>query len=237
MQKIKCILLDDEHPGLKYLQMLCERFPFIQVVKCFSSSSVFLEEYQAIKFDLCLLDVNMPGVNGLEIAKVLQDKYIIFVSAYPEYAVNAFDLEAVDFIRKPVEKSRLEKALLKANKLIQDQKTAKGYLNWNTDLGKSVVYFEELLFVTTSEDDKRDKLVYLKDGQTILFKNITIERLISELPARSFIQINRAEIISKKSIQAHTADEILLKVKDSSQKPLCVTLGDTYRKAFLEWVK
>jgi DNA-binding LytR/AlgR family response regulator len=237
MQKIKCILLDDELTGLKYLKMLCEAIPFIQVVKCYSSSEKLLAEHQSLQYDLCLLDINMPGVNGLEVAQLLEDKQVIFVSAYPEFAVNAFEIEAIDFIRKPVEKIRLEKALTKVQKLIQEKNIAKEYINWNTNLGKSVIFFEDLLFIATSEDDKRDKLAYIKDGQTMLFKNITLERLVSELPANNFIQVNRAEIISRKAIQSHTADEIILKAKDEMQRPISVTLGDAYRKAFYEWVK
>jgi two-component system LytT family response regulator len=237
MQKIQCILLDDELPGLKYLQILCEEISFVKVIKCFDSPVKLIEEFKNYEFNVCLLDINMPGLNGLEVAKALKNKYIIFVSAHPEYAVNAYDLEAIDFIKKPVEKERLEKALNKAHKLISEKNISKEYISWNTNLGKSIIFFDELLFITTSPGDKRDKRAYLKDDKTILLKNITIEKLLSELPALAFIQVNKGEIISRKIIQSHTADEITLKIKDASQRQISITLGDAYRKFFQSWVK
>ena len=72
--KIKCIILDDELPGLTYLKMLCEQLPFIEVERCFNSPELFLKEYKTINFDVCLLDINMPDINGIEIAQLLQDK-------------------------------------------------------------------------------------------------------------------------------------------------------------------
>ncbi|MCW3085407.1 MAG: two-component system response regulator [Bacteroidetes bacterium] len=237
MLKIKCILLDDELPGLTYLRMLCEQFPFIEVVKCFDSPLNVIEEFKTLEFDLCLLDINMPGLSGLEVAQVLKDKYIIFVSAHPEYAADAYDLEAIDFIKKPVAKERLEKALNKAYKLITEKESRKTYFSWNTNQGKSMLFFDELLYINTSEIDKRDKLAYLKDDQTLLLKNISIEKLLSLLPSGEFIQVNKAEIVSKKTIQSHAADEITLKIKHPSKKQFVVTLGDSFRKNFQDWLR
>jgi DNA-binding LytR/AlgR family response regulator len=237
MSKIKCILLDDELPGLTYLRLLCEQFPFVEVIRCYSSPVEFIQEFQNFDFDVCLLDINMPGLNGLEVAQVLKNKYIIFVSAHPEYAANAYDLEAIDFIKKPVVKERLEKALNKAYKVISEKESKEDYFSWNTNLGRSIIFFDEVLFFTTSDIDKRDKTAHLADNRTLLLKNITIEKLLSELPSAQFIQVNKGEIISKKSILAFNSDEIVLKITQPSGKRLAITLGDTFRKAFQEWAK
>jgi two-component system, LytTR family, response regulator len=234
MSKIRCLILDDELPGLTYLRMLCEQLSYVDVVKCFDSSQEFIEESRNIDFDVCLLDINMPGVNGLEVAKALKDKYIIFVSAFPEFAVNAFELDAVDFIKKPVVRDRLEKALAKASKRILENPSEIDYFKWNTNLGKSIVFFDDIFYVSTSEVDKRDKVAYMVGGRTLLLKNITLEKLMSFLPSISFMQINKSEIVSKKAVQAHSANEIILKAPD--QKPPVITLGEAYRKAFLDWL-
>jgi len=235
MSRIRCVILDDELSGLAYLRMLCEQFPFVEVVKCFDSPHYFLEEIQNVNFDVCLLDINMPGMNGLEVAKKIENKYVIFVSAHPEFAVDAYDLEAIDFIKKPVIKDRLEKALKKAYKLIVEKTGVDKYFNWNTNLGKSKIFFDEIIYVSTSEVDKRDKMVFMNDDRTLLLKNITIEKLISLLPSDQFIQINKSEIISKRSVLAHSANEITLKVKDPSPKASFL-LGEPFRKPFLDWI-
>ncbi|MGZ4035980.1 MAG: LytR/AlgR family response regulator transcription factor [Bacteroidia bacterium] len=237
MLKIKCILLDDELSGLTYLRMLCEQLPFVEVVKCFNSPSDLVEGFNSLDFDICLLDIHMPGLNGLEVAKALKNKYIIFVSAHPEYAIDAYELEAIDFIKKPVGKERLEKALTRAHKLITEKGSAKNYFSWNTNLGKSIIFFDEILCILTSDIDKRDKLAYLKDDRVLLLKNSTIDKLLSILPKENFIQVNKAEIISKVAVQAHLSDEVILKIKHPSKKQFTVTLGDAFRKAFQEWIR
>lgn len=236
MSKIKCVILDDELPGLTYLRMLCEQFPYVNIVKCFDSSQQFIEEAKNIDFDICLLDINMPGINGLEVAQGLKNKYIIFVSAHPEFAVDAFELEAIDFIKKPVVKDRLEKALAKAYKLTIEKPLDKGNFSWNTSLGKSIIFFDEIIYISTSGVDKRDKVMYMTDDRTLLLKNITIEKLVSVLPSSYFMQINKGEIVSKKSIHTHSANDITLKIKHSLHKQPTVSLGEAYRKIFLDWI-
>lgn len=213
--------------------MLCEQISFIEVERCFNSPQEFLNSHQEIDFDVCLLDINMPDVNGIEIAQLLKGKQIIFTSAYPEFAVNAYEIEALDFIKKPVTKDRLEKALMKAQKNVK-QNTHRNFFTWNTNLGKSTLYFNEILFITTSEIDKRDKVLHLINDNEIVLKNITIDKLLSLLPAKNFIQINKAEIISKEIIQAFTSDEIVLKLKGKNKSTLYI--GDSFKKNFLSWI-
>ena len=236
MSKIKCVILDDELPSLTYLRMLCEQFPFIDIVKCFDSSPQFVEESKKTDFDICLLDINMPGINGVEVAKGLKNKYIIFVSAHSEFAVDAFELEAIDFIKKPVVKERLEKALTKAYKLIIEKPVVTDYFNWNTNLGKSIIFFDEIEYISTSDIDKRDKVVYMNDNRILLLKNITIEKLISILPSSYFMQVNKGEVLSKRAVQAHSANGITIKTKDSSRKQPTIAIGEAYRKSFLDWI-
>lgn len=237
MSKLRCILLDDELPGLTYLRMLCEQLPFVEVLRCYDSPLQLLDDLPKLDFDLCLLDINMPGLSGLEVAQMLKDKPVIFVSAHPEYAADAFDLEAVDFIKKPIVKERLEKALNKAYRMTGEPAERKEYFSWNTSRGKSVIFFDELLYITTSDVDKRDKLAYLKDDQMLLLKNITIEKLISTLPSSLFIQVNKGELISRKAVLSHVTDAITLRLKQASGAPFTVTLGDAFRKSFQEWIR
>jgi len=219
--------LDDELPGLTYLKMLCEQLGTVEVVRCFSSPSAFLLEQDKLDFDVCLLDINMPDINGIEVARSLKNKPVIFTSAYPEFAVNAFEIEALDFIKKPVTKERLEKALHKAEKNIREEKN---FFTWNSNLGKSAIYFDDILYITTSEIDKRDKVLHLQDNSELILKNITIDKLLSLLPSSRFLQVNKSDVITKKAIQAYTADEIVLKTK------VTLNLGESYKKGFTSWI-
>jgi len=98
--KLKCLLLDDELPGLSYLKLLCEQIPELEVIRSFNDSGVFQDEFPKLDFDLCIMDIEMPGTNGIQLASLMKDKLVIFTTAYKDYATNAFDLDAIDYVVK-----------------------------------------------------------------------------------------------------------------------------------------
>lgn len=235
--KIKCLLLDDELPGLKYLKLLCEQIPELEVVKAFNSAEAFLNELPALEFDLCILDIEMPGMDGLSIANLLGGKPVIFTTAYKEYAAEAFDLNAVDYIRKPVKKERLQLAIEKAQERLARHSQAKNFIQINTDKGKTLLFFDQIAYVVASANDSRDKEAWLPDGKTLILKNISFEKLLQYLPGQDFCQVSKKEVIAMRSVQFFSHDEITTNLIQPSGKPLTLTLGDAYRKDFLKKVK
>jgi DNA-binding LytR/AlgR family response regulator len=231
------LLLDDELPGLKYLKMLCEQIPELEVVKAFNNPETFLNELPSLKFDLCILDIEMPGMDGLSIANLLGDKPVIFTTAYKEYAAEAFDLNAIDYIRKPVTKERLQTAVNKALNRIHQANPPKNFIQINTNKGKTLLFFNQIARIITSETDSRDKIARLHDGKTLVLKNISLEKLMQYLPEPDFCQVNKKEIISLSSVQYFSHDEITTNIIQPSGKPLIITLGDVYREDFLQKVK
>jgi DNA-binding LytR/AlgR family response regulator len=231
--KIKCLLLDDELPGLTYLKMMCEQIPGVEVVKAFNDPLKFIAESKHLDFDLGIIDIEMPQLNGLEVAQLLPGKPVIFTTAYKEYAAEAFDLNAIDYIRKPIQKERLEKAIQKAAEKIKSNKAGKQFIQLNTSKGKSLVFFEQLLFITTSPADKRDKIAHLENGGELLLKNVSFSWLLSVLPEKDFCQINKKEIIAVKIIAFFTHDEITTSVIKEG-KPARFSLGEIYKTGFLK---
>jgi len=112
---VKVILVDDERFALDELEFLLKRHDNIQIAAKFDDPVAALEEAKNIKFDAAFLDIDMPVINGLNVARELIEVYpnikIIFVTAYDDYAVKAFDLNAIDYILKPIEKDRLQRAV------------------------------------------------------------------------------------------------------------------------------
>lgn len=231
---LKCLLLDDELPGLSYLKMLCEQIQNLEVVKAFDNPEVFLREISKLEFDFCILDIEMPGISGLQIANLLSGKPVIFVTAYKEYAVDAFDLNAIDYIRKPLTRDRLEKAVLKVANHMRTQSANKKYIQLNTDKGKALLFFDQILYFHTSDIDSRDKIIVLQDGSVITAKNYTFTALINMLPAMEFCQVNKSEAIALKAVTVFSNDEIRTKVMLSGGKPLVVTLSDNFRNDFVK---
>ena len=235
--KLKCLLLDDELPGLTYLKMLCEQIPELEVVKAFNRPDVFLVESAKLDFELCVLDIEMPQINGIEVANLLRDKLIIFTTAHKEYAADAFDLDAVDFVRKPIQLERLQKAVQKAIKQLKDTKHNRIFVRLNTDKGKSLIYFDQLCYIKASDIDSRDKDVLLKDGSKICLKNISFEKLQTVLPPNTFCRINKQEIISIDIVQHFSFDQITSTISGEQNKPQMFYLSEVYRNVFLEKVK
>lgn len=235
--RLKCLLLDDELPGLTYLKMLCEQIPELEVIKAFNNPDVFLAESGNLDYDLCILDIEMPQMSGIQVASLLRGKQVIFTTAHKEYAAEAFDLDAVDFVRKPIQLERLQKAVQKAIRQIADARHHKKFVQLNTDKGKSLIYFDRLCTIKASEIDSRDKDVLLKDGSTIRLKNISFEKLQTILPQNNFCRINKQEIIAMDIVKHFSFDQITSNIQNEQNKPQMFYLSEVYRNAFLEKVK
>lgn len=231
--RLKCLLLDDELPGLSYLKLLCEQIPELEVVRAFNDPDIFLQEFPGLDFDLCILDIEMPGTNGIQVAALLKDKPVIFTTAYKEYATDAFDLDAIDYLIKPVKFERLQQAVYKAIKRSGNEYKIRKYIRMNTDKGNALLYFNELVYVRTSEVDSRDKTALLKNGTNVQLKNITFEKLISLLPAIDFCRINKKELIALSCVQYFSTEQISTNIGVQSEKPMVLTLGETYRADFI----
>jgi len=235
--KLKCLLLDDELPSLTYLKMLCEQIPELEIVRVFNNANLFLNEIQGLEFDLCILDIEMPGMNGLQVAKLLKGKPVIFTTGYNQYAAEAFDLDAIDYVRKPIKQERLQLAVQKAFLRIDKGSAPKNYIRLNTDKGKALIITDQIGYIGTSETDSRDKVAYLFDAATIVLKNISIARLLEILPAGQFCQVNKKELIAIHSVHFFSHDTITTNLFQPDGKPAILFLSDTYRKEFIQLVR
>ena len=212
--------------------MLCEQIPELEVVKAFNNPDVFLSEILELDFDLCILDIEMPMISGIELANLLQGKLIIFATAYKEFALDAFELDAVDYLQKPIKKERLQMAVQKALKRIQQEIPTKKFTQLQADKGKILLYFDKINYIKTASIDSRDKEVLLDDGSTVILKNISFEKLLELLPTSDFCRINKHEIIKLSIVQFFSADLITTNCT-LKEKNLVLTLGNSFKKDFL----
>ena len=229
--KVKCILLDDELPGLTYLRMLCEQIPAADVVKVFNDPLKLVQEAEHLDFDVCVLDIDMPGLNGLEVARLLRKKPVIFTTAHTDYAAEAFDLEAVDYIRKPIARERLEKAIQKAAQQLEKSAPEKQFIQWNSNKGKTLLFFDQILRITTTEGDKRDKLALLENGERLVLKNISFAQLLEALPADRFCRVNKKDIVALKTVKFFSHDELVLAMAGKEER---IPFSENFKKEFLE---
>lgn len=209
--------------------MLCEEIEALEIVKVFNNPEKLFEETTSIDFDLCITDIEMPGMDGLTLASRLQNKLVIFTTAYKDYASDAFDIDAVDYITKPVTKERLQKAVLKAVEKYKSNLQNNAFITLNTDKGKGIVHINQLAYIKSAEQDSRDKEAFLTDGSVVLLKNIKFETLLQQLPENSFCRVNKKEVIAISQVKHYTHNEITLGF-------VKVALSEIYRAGFMRLV-
>ncbi|MGJ1269651.1 LytR/AlgR family response regulator transcription factor [Sphingobacterium spiritivorum] len=232
---LKCILLDDELPGLKFLKLITEQMEELEIVRTYNDPAKLLQEAGEMQFDLCIMDIEMPVINGLQIAKQLPDKMIIFVTAYSEYAADAFDLNVVDYVRKPLSKERLQVAIDKAVARKPREKEL-APINFNTDHGKYLLHLQEITHILNSKIDGRDKDVFLRNGESICIKNVNFAKLEELLPEKNFCRINKKEIIALDIVRSYTHNTIS-SIPLNSGISLTFQLSNTYRQTFLSKIR
>jgi DNA-binding LytR/AlgR family response regulator len=216
--------------------MLCEEMEALEIVKVFNNPEKLFEETTSIDFDLCITDIEMPGIDGLTLASRLQNKLVIFTTAYKDYASDAFDIDAVDYITKPVTKERLQKAVAKAIDKQKSNLQNNAFITLNTDKGKGIVYINQLAYIKSAEQDSRDKEAFLIDGSVVLLKNINFESLLQQLPKNLFCRVNKKEVIGIPKVKHYTHNEITLALQDKTSGFIKVALSETYRVGFLKLV-
>lgn len=201
---IKCVIIDDEIPALRYLQALCEQFDDVEIVRSFNRPTKFIAERAQLDFNTCILDIHMPGIDGLRLAKMLQGTAVIFSTAHKEFAAEAFDLDAVDYMRKPYQLERLETALDKARHWLGRQQSDRdSTVELTMALGKTVIVVQDIVYVQVGNQDRRDKNIFLKTGINLLAKNITLDELLDALPNSQFCRINRKTVVGLHHIEAY----------------------------------
>lgn len=233
MQPINCILVEDELPALRYLQLLCGQLDGVNVVKSYNNPIRFLDEAPTLPYDTCVLDITMPGMDGVEVARRLQGKAIIFSTAYKTYAADAFELDAVDYLQKPYQLERLDRAFSKAREwLLAKRFMADVYLALNTSVGKRRIRWDDIAVVNVAGNDRRDKVITLRDGTDVLAKNITFGWLMRQLPPGKFCQISRKTMIALDTVVSYTMQWVYVGARQGGN-PLQYPLSAPYREAFV----
>lgn len=227
---LRCVLLDDDLNGLEYLRLLCDRIEGVQVVRCSNDPERFLLEEPTLEYDVALLDIDMPGLNGLQVAARLAGRPVIFTTAHDRYAADAFDQEALDFIRKPITLERLERGLAKAREHVERHAPGGGTLTVMTDRGRTMVRTADIRWITTPEQEKRDKLMHMGHGLVLRLKTISLDQLLEALPAQGFARPNRSDIVALTAVELVLGDLVQLR---GAEGPVRRPIGAAYKDAFL----
>lgn len=198
---IKAIAIDDEPLALRITDNFCSRIPFIELEKTFSRPSEALKHLQKFPADLLFLDIQMPSLSGIEFYKsVRQDTMVIFTTAHSEYAVESYNLNAIDYLLKPFTFERFEQAVNKANEYYQyisKQQSAPQHLFIRADYSLIKITIADILYIEGLDDYLKIHLM----NQKAVVARMTMKTMLEKLPAADFIRVHRSFIIPLNRIE------------------------------------
>lgn len=233
MRKINCIAIDDEPIALLVIKQFCERKGNIEL-KTFCEPRIGLEEIKDNKPDIVFLDIEMNGLNGLEIAKQLPDKCcLIFTTAHAQYALNGFDLDAVDFLHKPIAYDRFERAIEKAMRHISTLNKAtisgnsQGTIVVKQEYNNINIHLSDIFYIEALENYCK---IYRTNGNSVISR-LNIKTIHKMLPENTFLRVHRSFLVPIHQIQKFTKQEIWLK---GSLYP--IPIGRRYAKEIYEFL-
>lgn len=208
MKKICCIAIDDEPIALLVIKQFCERRGDLELIT-FSEPSIGLEEIRRLKPDLVFLDIEMNSISGLDIAHILPyECCFIFTTAHAQYALNGFELDAVDFLHKPFAYKRFEKAV---NKAIRRMKAHNSRIPENIvvkqEYSNISIPLSDILYIEAMEN--YTKIFRLSGGYTL--SHTSLKNIQELLPQNTFLRIHRSYIIALDKVEQFSKREIKLK--------------------------
>jgi len=221
--KIKCIIVDDEHLAIKLLEDYISKMPQLELVAKCSGAPEAMSIIQNQTIDLMFLDVQMPDLTGIEFLKSLNEKpVVIFTTAYPEYALDGYALDVIDYLLKPISFERFVMAVNKAIsqvKLLKAQipNTEKDFISLKAEHRIYKVHFDNILYI---EGLKEYVIFYLKKGNRIITLE-SLKRLEVVLPD-NFMRIHRSHIINKNEVKSLYGNMVEI----GDQK---ILIGKTYK--------
>ena len=230
--KLSCIAIDDEPLALQLLQQYAGKMPQqLDLQRTFDDALEAKEFLQANKVDLLFADINMPGITGLDLVRSLAEKpLIIFTTAYKNFAYEGFELEAIDYLLKPISFDRFEKAVLKAAEYYQyktnAQNDTKQHIFIRSEYRMIRIDTDNIIYIEGLED-------YIKihlQGERPLLTLMTMKAILEKLPDNKFARIHRSYIIHTGKVKAVSGKKIVL--TNETELPV----SDSYIDFIRKWI-
>lgn len=232
--KLQCAVVDDDPLMIEVIRDYCKDSPFVQLANTFTSSREFIASARTMAFDFCLLDIVMPEMDGLAVAKIITFKPIIFMTGAYEVLKDALDVAPVDILTKPFQRQRLEVAFDKVSRYLGKRRIEKSHDLFKVAEGndRRNICLADILFVKSDDPDPRNKHIVLKGGESLTFMKCPFERLLSSCP--NLVKVNRTHVISVEVVKEVRHDLITLKNIEGRGISFQLTLSDTCRRNFMQ---
>ena len=229
-KNISCLIVDDEAIARDIIATHLSKINSITIVASCSHAMEAFNVINSQNIDLVFLDINMPDISGISFAKSInKDIKIIFTTAYRDYAVEGFELQAVDYLLKPISFERLLKAVNTYFEVYSDTKViatteseTNNFMFVRSDRRMLIIDFDDIIYIESYSDYIKIHLV----NETIVTRE-TITAIEAKLPSKQFIRIHRSFIIALAHITSFTNEHIVIHGQ-------ALTISRSYKKEVLE---
>ena len=240
---LKCIAIDDEPLALRQLTSYIEKIPYLELTATCNNALEAQQLLASQHVDLIFVDINMPDLSGVEFVRSLVDRpMVIFTTAYSEYAVEGFKLDAVDYLLKPFSFADFSRSAGKANSLYElrhNQRAGepeatpealpkdKEYISVKADYKVSLVKISDIVYLESEGEYVR---MHLDDGTTIttLFR---LKNMEAALPSDMFMRVHRSYIVNLRCIKGYVRGRVFL--SDTAYVPI----GENYKESFQHYIE
>lgn len=232
--KIRCLAIDDEPLALKQIGVYITRTPFLETVALCSSALEALQYVRDGQVDLLFVDINMPDLNGMDFVKSLEQKLpVIFTTAYSEYAIEGFQVDALDYLLKPISYAHFLKSANKAkswfdlnNKAPEIVQPSQDYLFVKAEHRLIRIHLADIKYIEGSNEYIVIHLLKDKPVTTLMrMKNIE-----TELPENLFMRVHRSFIVNLAQVKVIERNRIIFDEK------IYIPIGEQYKDNFQKFL-
>jgi DNA-binding LytR/AlgR family response regulator len=224
---ITAIAIDDEPLALQVIEHFCSEIDFIKLERCFTKPTEALKYIHKFPVDLIFLDIKMPAISGINLAKeVTSQTMIIFTTAFSDYAVESYELDALDYLLKPINKFRFIQSVEKAKGhylfLHQQETKEESSIFVRSEYKLVKILLEDILYIEGVADYIK---FYVKDRKPIMSR-MTMKEIVEILPEKDFKRIHRSFIIPIKRILSISNRKVKLPERE-------IPIGNTYANVLI----
>ena len=231
---IRCIAIDDEPLALKQISSYIDKTPFLELVSSHSSAFEAMEALKDKSIQLMFIDINMPDLNGMDFVKSLSEKpYIIFTTAYSEYAIEGFQVDATDYLLKPISYNNFLKAANKVNEIVslkaninsEKVKVSNNYIFVKSEYKLIRIDFADIRYIESMHEYIRIHLINDKPIMTLL----SMKNIEEQLPSYTFMRVHRSFIVNLEKIKVIERNRIVF-------DNVYIPISEQYKDKFQEYL-
>lgn len=231
MKKLRCILADDEPLALRLLETYVNRIPELENMGSFTSATAALAAIKDAKADIAFLDIQMPQMSGLELAKIARDCKVgvIFITAYRDFALDGFRVNALNYLLKPVSYEEFAEAVHRCAEMlparyIDDQPTPDSHIMVRSDYRLVRIELNDILYVEGLKDYVK---IYTEGRERPVLTQMSLKMAEQTLPSDRFMRIHRSFIVPLDKISSVRRTHAVIAGTD-------IPIGDTFRSQFFD---